>query len=74
MDDREAAWDALWEVLAQGRRTGPPTYNPATQLVVLVALGPKVGGRHGPPPESIMGTGRDEAAAVRDLVTLLSKR
>ena len=72
MEDREAAWDALRKALPMGWRTGPPSYNPATPLLELVALGPKTGGRHGPPPESVMGTGSAEAAAVRDLEARLS--
>jgi hypothetical protein len=59
---------------AKGWRTGPPSYNPATQLLEIVALGPKVGGRHGPPPESVTGTGQDEAAAVRDLEAHIGAR
>jgi hypothetical protein len=66
------AWDALTEVLPKGWRTGPPSFDPATQLVEIVALGPKHGGRHRPPPQSVSGFGRDEAAAVRDLADRLS--
>ena len=72
--DREAAWDALRDALPKGWRTGPPSYNPATQLVEIVAMGPKVGGQHGPPPESVSGFGVDEAAAVRDLEARLRAR
>ena len=72
MDVREAAWGALRTVLPKGWRTGAPSYDSATRLVEIVALGPKLGRRHGPPPRSVSGFGIDEAAAVRDLVTRLT--
>ena len=74
MHEREEAWGALREVLPRGWRTGPPSFDPATQLVEIVALGAKHGGRHGPPPESVSGFGPDEAAAVLDLAARLSAR
>jgi hypothetical protein len=74
MDEREAACSELLEVLPPKWRTGRPSFDPAAQLWEIVAIGPKHGGRHGPPPESVTGRRVDEAAAVRDLVDRVSAR
>jgi hypothetical protein len=37
-----------------------------------VAIGPKLGGRRGGPPASIIGVGLDELAALRDLAERLA--
>jgi hypothetical protein len=74
MDDRELAWAELLEVLPPGWRTGRPSFDPAATRWEVSAIGPKHGGRRGPPPESVDGRGSDEAAAVRDLVDRLRAR
>ena len=66
MDECEAAWSELLDLLPPNWRTGRPSFDPAEQLWEIAAMGPKQGGRHGPPPESVSGFGVDEAAAVRD--------
>jgi hypothetical protein len=71
MDEGEAAWWELLDLLPPMWRTGIPSYDPATHLWEISAIWPKVGGRHGPPPESVTCTGVDEAAAVCGLVARL---
>jgi hypothetical protein len=69
---REQAWDTIHERLPAGWRTAPPTYDPATRLWSVTALGPKLGGRHGKPPDTVTGEGPDELAALRDLTERLA--
>jgi len=72
VDEREAAWSELLDVLPPRWRTGRPSYDPATRRWEITAIGPKLGGRRGPPPDYVDATGVDEAAAVRDLAKRLS--
>jgi hypothetical protein len=74
MDEREAAWSELLDVVPPKWRTGRATQDALTGQWSVAAIGPKVGGRRGPPPESVTGTGPDEVAAVRDLVKRLRMR
>ena len=74
MDEGEPAWSELLDVLPPKWRTRRPSFDPAARLWEIVAVGPKHGGRHGPPPESVTGRGPDEATAVRDLAERLSRR
>ena len=50
MDEREAAWSQLLDILQPKWRAGRPSYNPAKELVEITAIGPLQGGRHGPGP------------------------
>jgi hypothetical protein len=72
MSDRHDAWDAILERLPARWRTGQPSYDPAAHQWTVAAIGPKLGGRHGPPPETIIGTGPDELEALRDLAERLA--
>jgi hypothetical protein len=74
VSDREQACDTIHERLPAGWRTAPPTYDPATRLWSVTALGPKLGGRHGKPPDTVTGEGPDELAALRDLTERLARR
>ncbi len=47
------------------------TYDPATRLWFVTALGPKLGGRRGPAPATVTGQGPDELAALCDLAARL---
>jgi hypothetical protein len=69
--DREQAWDAILTALPEGWRAGRPSYDPGHGRWDVWAIGPKRGGRHGPPPESIRGEGPDELAALIDLAERL---
>lgn len=72
VNDREQAWDAIHERLPAGWRTAPPTNDAATRMWFVTALGPKLGGRHGPAPASVTGTVTDELEALRDLAEQLA--
>lgn len=74
MTDRTDAWDAVLERLPPRWRTGPPSYDPAAHRWEVAAIGPKLGGRHSPPPEAVIGAGPDELAALRDLAERLRQR
>ena len=74
MDAREAAWSELLDGLLAKWRTGRATQDALTGTWSVTAIGPKQGGRHGPPPESVTGMGSDEAAAVRNLEARLRAR
>jgi hypothetical protein len=69
--DREAAWSAILDQLPPRWRVSQPSYAPATRSWSVVAIGTKLGGRHGPPPEIVIGTGDDELAALVDLARQL---
>lgn len=71
--DREQAWDAILTRLPEGWRAGRPSYNPGRRLWDVAAIGPKRGGRHGAPPEIIVGEGPDELAALVDLAERLGR-
>ena len=67
MTDREQAWDAILKRLPAGWRTTKPSYDPGRHVWEAAAIGPKLGGRRGGPPATIIGQGPDELAALRDL-------
>jgi hypothetical protein len=68
VNDREQACERL----PAGWRTAPPTFDPATRLWSVTALGPKLGGRRGAPPATVTGEGPDELAALHDLADRLA--
>ena len=74
MNDREQAWDTVHERLPAGWRTAPPTFDPATRLWSVTALGPKLGCRRGKPPATVTGEGPDELEALRDLAEWLARK
>ena len=45
-------------------RVGRASWSPARKAWEVVAIGPKLGGRRGPPTESVEGSGADEVAAL----------
>jgi hypothetical protein len=63
---REEAWNAVHEALPARWRLGPPTYSPADHRWEVCARG-ETHGRHGDPPITATGFGKDEKAALRDL-------
>jgi hypothetical protein len=71
VNDREQAWDAILGRLSAGWRVMPPSHDPARGRWEAVAIGPKVGGRRGPAPLTIIGTGPDELAVLEDLAERL---
>lgn len=71
-DDRERAWDAVWEAMPARWTIGPVTYDPGVlrsdgQMGAfrVTARGPHPG--RGKVPQTVTGTGEDETAALRDL-------
>jgi hypothetical protein len=48
--------------------------DPATARWQVTAVGPKQGGRRGPPPEVVVGEGIEEEAALVDLALKLRER
>jgi hypothetical protein len=66
LDAREAAWDAVHEALPAGWRVGLPSYSPELHAWTVSAVNERTTGR-GKIPQSVSGTGDDEAAALRDL-------
>jgi quinol monooxygenase YgiN len=70
-DYRERAWNEILELLPAGWHATPPCHDPADGLWHVTAVGPKKGGRRGPPPESIVGDGLEEESALVDLVLKL---
>ena len=69
---REELWSLILDRLPPGWRAAQPSYDPGRRLWSIAALGPKRGGRHGPPPESVVGEGADELAALEDLARKLA--
>src|SRR6478735_5047612 len=72
MTDTEAAWDAVHEALPAGWTVGPPTYDPGVSGWSVTARTVSAG--RGKPPRTVIGTGPDEAAALRDLDDRLLRR
>jgi hypothetical protein len=67
--DRAAAWDAVHEALPARWTAGLPSSHPSTGIWTVTAIGAHPGrGKH---PETVTGTGEDEAAALRALAELL---
>ena len=66
-NDREAAWAAILARLPACWRCTGPSYDPGRGRWEAVAIGPKLGGRRGAPPATVIGEGPDELAALRDL-------
>jgi hypothetical protein len=63
--DRDAAWDAVHEALPARWHVGPVTFDPGVPAFSVTARGPHPG--RGKAPQTVSGTGEDEAAALRDL-------
>jgi hypothetical protein len=71
-DNRERAGSDIHDLLPAGSRVPPRAlHDPATGRWHVTAIGPKLGGRRGPPPDYITGDGEDELAALVDLVLRL---
>jgi hypothetical protein len=71
-DQRERAWDEIHELLPAGWRV--PTRasrDDASRRWQVTAIGPKVGGRRGPPPECLTVDGLEELTALIELVLKL---
>jgi hypothetical protein len=66
LDQLEAAWDAVHEALPVGWRVGLPSYSPEDHGWTVSAVNERTTGR-GKLPQTVTGTGEDEAAALRDL-------
>jgi hypothetical protein len=62
---REVAWDAVLEALPARWHVGQPSYDPGRHAWSVTAWGPHPG--RGKLPQTVTGTGEDEAAALRDL-------
>src|SRR4051794_20394663 len=65
MNDRETAWDAVHEALPAGWTVGPPTYDPGVPGWSVTARSVHYSRRR--PPQTVIGTGESETAALRDL-------
>src|SRR3954451_25274908 len=65
MTDREDAWDAVHEALPAGWTVGPPTYDPGVRGWSVTARSVHYSRRR--PPQTVIGTGVDEVAALRAL-------
>jgi hypothetical protein len=74
VNNREQAWDAIHERMPARWRVTSPSYDPGRGRWEAVAIGPKVGGRRGPAPGTVIGEGPDELAALRDLAERLALR
>jgi hypothetical protein len=64
-DAREPAWDAVHEALPARWQVGPTSRHPSTGVWTVTAIGPHPG--RGKQPQTVSGSGEDEAAALRDL-------
>lgn len=71
--DRTEAWDAILARLPAGWRVSQPSFDPGRHLWEAVAVGPKVGGRHGPAPATVIGEGTDELGSLQDLAARLER-
>jgi len=63
-DGVEAAWDALYESVPARWHIGRPSYDPGRHAWTVTAWGPRRGEKA---PQSVIGTGEDERAALRNL-------
>jgi hypothetical protein len=64
-DGVEAAWDALYESVPDRWHIGRPAFDPVRHAWTVTAWGPRRG--RDMAPESVVGTGEDERAALCDL-------
>ena len=72
VDEREGIGSLILDRLPAGWRCTAPSFDPGRGLWEAVAIGPKLGGRHGAPPSTVTGEGPDELAALRDLAERLA--
>jgi hypothetical protein len=61
----EAAWDAVRVALPARWQVGRPSYDPGIHAWTIAAMAPHPG--RGKAPQTVVGTGEDETAALRDL-------
>jgi hypothetical protein len=61
-----SAWEAVHEALPAGWRVGLPSYSPELHAWTVSAVNERTTGR-GKIPQTVTGTGADEAAALSDL-------
>ncbi|HET6481848.1 MAG TPA: hypothetical protein VFG35_17710 [Actinoplanes sp.] len=64
--DRNAARSLILDRLPDRWRVSEPSYSVGGRRWEVVAIGPMVGGRRGPPPETVIGTGDGELAALEN--------
>jgi len=72
--DRNEAYDAILDRLPPSLALRPHDARPGDQAVVHRRHRSEEGGRRGPPPASVEGTGADEVAALVDLAQRLAAR
>src|SRR3954463_8464823 len=65
MNDRETAWDAVHEALPAGWTVGPPTFDPGVPGWSVTAR--SVASSRRKAPQTVTGTGPEEAVALRAL-------
>jgi hypothetical protein len=72
--DHAQAWDTILDRLPPGWRVTAPSYDPGRARWEAVAICPKVGGRRGPAPLTVIGEGPDELSALADPAGRLALR
>jgi hypothetical protein len=70
VDPRHRAWDDIHDLLPEGWQVGPTSYEPGRRKWTVAAHAMKRG-RRLKPPETIVGEGEDELAALTYLVLAL---